>query len=238
MLCCVVSPPVDDLVLLTDMLLREDGLIPCTRWITPPNIPKRFTTQMYIYMLPISRSHVPSEMHVPTPDGGVEHTSAHFAAPSSFLARAASGSIILFPPQAFLLTLLARFLSPSSTAAATPALEEGPLHYLAQRRKLRAFLRRLPAADSPAGRDHWTAAIPWADKVISPHSLFVRAADGRAVLGLDQPGGELKDSGRGGDWERVVLAAFGKGGPRNVEIRRRQDVLDEEKKIKGGSEKL
>lgn len=69
---------------------------------------------------------------------------------------------------------------------------------------------------------------------MSPHSLFVREADGRVVLGLDRPGAELDGSGRGGHWEQVVLVNFGKHGPRDVEVRRREDVLTEERKSKAG----
>jgi hypothetical protein len=36
----------------------------------------------------------------------------------------------------------------------------------------------------------------------------------------------------------VVLVNFGKGGPTNVEVRRREDVLEEEKKSQASSEKL
>lgn len=70
-------------------VLDTGGLLPCTRWITPTNVPKRFTTQMYIYCLPLARRSgtLPSEMLVPTPDGGVEHTAANFAPAQTFLAR-------------------------------------------------------------------------------------------------------------------------------------------------------
>lgn len=74
-----------------------------------------------------------------------------------------------------------------------------------------------------------TAGIPWTEKVMSPEVLFKRESDGRLVLGVDKPGWELKGTGRGGDWERVVLAAFGKEGPRNVEVRDREEVLREHK---------
>jgi len=67
------------------------------------------------------------------------------------------------------------------------------------------------------------------DKVMSPTGLFFRKSDGRSVLALDKPGPELKDSGRGGDKDRVVLVKFGKEGPRNVEVRLRKDVLNEER---------
>ncbi|KAK3094296.1 hypothetical protein LTR53_019442, partial [Teratosphaeriaceae sp. CCFEE 6253] len=33
-----------------------EGLIPFTRWVTPTNVPKRFTTQMYLYFLPTLNS--------------------------------------------------------------------------------------------------------------------------------------------------------------------------------------
>ncbi|KAF4975660.1 hypothetical protein FZEAL_7595 [Fusarium zealandicum] len=210
-----------------------DGLIPFTRWITPTSNTKRFTTQMYLYMLPLTRSNVPSEMVVPTPDNGVEHTAALFAPAQTFLSLAAANSIILFPPQAYLLTLVANIFTSGSGS-----LEEGPLQIAAQRKKLLSFLARVPTAETEKGREHKTAAIPWADKVMSPYTLFIRKQDKRVVLGLDKPSAELKDSERAGDWERVVLVNFEKGGPRNVEVRRREDVLQEEKESKASEEKL
>ncbi|TEY49523.1 hypothetical protein BOTCAL_0285g00050 [Botryotinia calthae] len=72
-----------------------DSLLPFTRWITPSNLPKRFTTQMYIYFLPLSSSSPSTETEIenermttnqgkeihttPTHDGGIEHTAAEFA---------------------------------------------------------------------------------------------------------------------------------------------------------------
>lgn len=70
----------------------------------------------------------------------------------------------------------------------------------------------------------------WADKVMSPIGLLMRKSDGRSVLGLDKPGPELKESGRRGDEKRVVLVKFSKEGPRNVEVRERREVLEEEKR--------
>ena len=70
--------------------------------------------------------------------------------------------------------------------------------------------------------------VNWADKVMSPVGLLMRKSDGRSVLALDKPGPELKDSGRSGDEKRVVLVKFSKEGPRNVEVRLRKDILDEE----------
>lgn len=71
--------------------------------------------------------------------------------------------------------------------------------------------------------------VLWADKVISPVGLLMKKSDGRSVLALDKPGPELKDSGRRGDEKRVVLVKFSKEGPRNVEVRFRKDILEEEK---------
>lgn len=68
----------------------------------------------------------------------------------------------------------------------------------------------------------------WADKVMSPVGIMMSKSDGRSVLALDKPGPELKDSGRRGDEKRVVLVKFGKEGPRNVEVRLKQDILEEE----------
>ncbi|KAG5932666.1 hypothetical protein E4U53_001227 [Claviceps sorghi] len=202
------------------------NLVPFTRWITPTTMRKRFTTQMYMYMLPISQRCVPSEMLIPTTDGGIEHTAAHFAPAQSFLARAADKAIILFPPQAYLLTLLARFLTGPTTD-----VEAGPVHYAAQRKKLLSFLRRGVTAETERGKEHATAGISWADKVMCPRMILRREQDKRAVMALDRPGPEVEAGGgdRGGDWERVVLAKFAREGPLEVEIRMRDDVLQEER---------
>jgi hypothetical protein len=182
---------------------------------------------MYLYLLPISKRSVPSEILIPTPDGGVEHTAAQFAPVQSWLKKAADGSAILFPPQVYLMQILSRFLTGS-----TSALEEGPLHYTSQRKKVVSFLRRKVTAETEKGKQHPTAAISWADKVMSPHHFMLRQEDNRVVLGLDKPGPELEGTDRGGDWERVALVQFGKGGPSRVEIRMREDVLAEERKYK------
>ncbi|KAI8292973.1 Structure-specific endonuclease subunit SLX4 [Colletotrichum sp. SAR 10_98] len=208
-------------------------LMPFTRWVTPTNVPKRFTTQMYIYMLPHSASTgaeaAEHEIIVPTPDGGVEHTAAKFDDASVWLSRADRGEIILFPPQYYLLFLVAQFCKGSSSGA-------GVEHFAAQREQLKEFLKRIPTVESEAARKQPTSEIPWADKVMSPHNLFIREEDNRVVLGIDKPGPELKGSGRGGDWERVVLVKFTREGPRKVEVRGREEVLREEKEAKRARE--
>ncbi|KAF6803230.1 nudix family [Colletotrichum sojae] len=208
-----------------------DRLIPFTRWVTPTNVPKRFATQMYLYMLPPSASAgveaAQHEIIVPTPDGGVEHTAARFDDASAWLARADRGEIILFPPQYYLLHLVSKFCSSGSAEGADVAR---------QRQELQRFLARVPTAESEAARAQPTSSIPWADKVMSPHNLFIREGDNRIVLGIDKPGPELKGLGRGGDWERVVLVRFTREGPREVEVRAREDVLREEKEAKRARE--
>lgn len=221
----------------------KDNLIPFTRWITPPGVPKRFTTQMYLYMLPLpaetAAQPVPGldllhqETIIPTPthDGGLEHTAAAFEHARVWLEKAGRGEIILFPPQYYLLHLVSGFLRPS--ASASPSDD-----YKSQRDALFAFLNRIPTTPRGEGqgkrrREH---DIPWSEKVISPTMLFKRQLDSRLVLGLDKPGPELKGSGKGGDWDRVVLVRFTKEGPRDVEVRWREDVLREEREREGAGE--
>ncbi|PVH75260.1 hypothetical protein DL98DRAFT_466635 [Cadophora sp. DSE1049] len=213
-----------------------ESLHPFTRWITPPNLPKRFTTQMYIYFLPLTQDPTPSstststsesitESVIPTPtsDGGLEHTAALFAPCSTWLSQARKNEIILFPPQFYLMYLLAPFMSPLST----PSLEA----LQQQRNAVLEFLKD----DGGDGK-----GITWADKVMSPIGLLMRKSDGRSVLGLDKPGPELKGSVRGGDEGRVVLVKFRKEGPRDVEVRGRGEVLSEEREGAegGGGAKL
>ena len=189
-------------------------------------MPKRFTTQMYLYMLPLSAT-FPEEnsgktiIHTPTHDGGLEHTAAAFDDAKNWLARTQKGEVVLFPPQCYLLHLVSQFVT---GPLADGADAEG--HYQRQRDALMGFIQKVPTAEG----NHATSQIPWAEKAMSPTSLFVRKADKRVVLGLDKPGPELKETGRGGDWERVVLVKFTKeAGPQGVEVRRREEVLREER---------
>ncbi|KAL1873545.1 hypothetical protein Daus18300_003908 [Diaporthe australafricana] len=225
--------------------LCVDDLVPFTRWITPPNMPKRFTTQMYVYFMPLADSPRTTDsdgkavdvdvVQTPTPDGGVEHTAATFADATDWLRRQSSGEIVLFPPQCYLLTLVAQIFDSVSLESVGHDLEA---RYAAQRRALVDFVRRTPtSSEGGAGGKglHPSALIPWSEKVMSPHTLFMRESDDRVVLGIDKPGPELKGSGAGGDFERVVLVKFAKGGPQDVEVRRRDEVLREEKAIKDGA---
>ena len=206
--------------------------MPFTRWVTPTNLPKRFTTQMYIYMLPLSRSsvtdHISSDSEYldsetvipqPTHDGGLEHTAARFLPPSTWLRLAQAGRIILFPPQFFLLHLLSQFLSPHNPSLETPILPHEQLE--SQRKTLLEFIH----SGDPS----------WGEKCISPTALGLpdgkRRDDGRVVLGLDRPGPELQGRRRGDD-EHVVLVEFKKEGPRRLEVRNRKQVLAEGRSTK------
>jgi hypothetical protein len=198
-----------------------DGLIPFTRWITPTNIPKRFTTQMYIYFLPLvntssatSAKSIPTDSEAmianPTSDGGIEHTTARFLPPSKWLEMSRAGEIILYSPQYLLLHLLEPFISPENVPSITDQRE-----LARQREMVLDFVK----SGSP----------PWTDKCISPIALLGKQADGRAALGLDKPGLELEGSGRRGDDERLVLVEFRKEGLRKVEVAWRKDICMEER---------
>ncbi|KAI9672345.1 MAG: hypothetical protein M1817_003367 [Caeruleum heppii] len=205
-----------------------ENLIPFTRWITPIHIPRRFTTQMYLYFLPLAMSgrasttttsHLPAArdtiIPAPTSDGGIEHTTASFLPPGTWLSQARAGEIILFPPQVYLLHLLSPFFSPSKILNTL-----SPDELQQQRERFIDFLRR--------------ADPPYEEMCISPQTLRGKREDGRLVLAVDSPGPELRGSGRKGDREKVVLVRFGKEGPREVEIVSKDDVSSKERKEKTG----
>lgn len=197
-----------------------DGLVPFTRWITPTNVPKRYTTQMYLYFLPLPvesdkqlLQEIPAEgereeIQIPTSDGGVEITEATFLTASEWLRKAGRGEIILFPPQYLLLHLAAQFLDK----------EPRPLDSVEEMGRRRRELVEFVHSGSP----------PWTDKCISPKMLKI-ASDGRAALALDHPGPELNGTNRRGDSDRVVLVQFVKGSARRVDVRWKKDVLAEDR---------
>ncbi|GMK55507.1 hypothetical protein CspeluHIS016_0205630 [Cutaneotrichosporon spelunceum] len=179
-----------------------DALIPFTRWITPPGFPRRFSVQMYIYLLPLDYDG-PLD---PEDDGGLEHTEAEMAPPGVWLARALAGDVTLYEPQAFILALLAQFLT-------------GPGDYAAQRAALSSWLWRFPTGKT----EHFTARIPWADKVFCPVSVGTTAS-GKEVLTMEPAGPELEGQGRGGDYDRVVLVNNWVTSSRNIEVRMRDEL--------------
>lgn len=232
---------------------HTEGLMPYTRWITPPNVPKRFSTQMYLYFLPLgsvsptkhassgsnATSTPPSsglaeedEIVIPNPthDGGIEHTAARFLPPNKWIDLARQNRIILFPPQFFLTLLLAPYLCPTVTSpsSAIPSTAE-----LAQEReKLMDFLTKPRSFEG-------VPEVSFAEACISPIVLGKgdygeQAQDGvggvdkyTAVLTLDTPGKEVEAQGqqRRGLREWVVTTKFKGEGPRDVDVRRRDEVL-------------
>lgn len=206
------------------------GLTPFTRWVTPTNVPKRFTTQMYIYFLPTlnstsftetSASDEDAEVKIPTPttDGGLEHTTARFLPASAWLRLAQEGRIIMFPPQFFLLHQIAQHFDNLSEPTAYGSISRD----LTPRDELEARRKRLLEFVTTTGTPRWT------EKVISPIVLpprdGKRRPDNRSVLALDKPGPELKDSGRSGEKDTCVLVNFRKEGPRQLSIISRAEAL-------------
>ncbi|KAL4966244.1 NUDIX hydrolase [Aspergillus stella-maris] len=192
-----------------------DNLIPFTRWVTPINVPKRYTTQMYLYFLPLPLESEKSllneipmegereEIQIPTSDGGVEIAEAQFLPASEWLNKAAQGDIILFPPQFVLLQLAAQFLDREPRTDSPEEL---------QRR--RTHLIEFAHSGSPS----------WTEKCISP-KIGKYAEDGRVVMLLDHPGPELKDTNRKGESERVVLLRFEKGSARELSLAWKKDLF-------------
>ena len=174
---------------------------------------------MYLYFLPLADALAAASQDVvfpvPTPDGGLEHTAAQFLHASDWLRKAQSGEIILFPPQFLLLHLIAQFLVEPATAPTAQSQSSVREELKSQRKALQAFVR--------------TGDPPWGEMCISPVMLMRRKEDGKQVLGLDKPGPELEGSGRRGESEHVVLVDFKKDGPRNLEVRPRKAVFDEER---------
>ncbi|PWY78594.1 hypothetical protein BO94DRAFT_537796 [Aspergillus sclerotioniger CBS 115572] len=194
-----------------------EQLIPFTRWITPTNVPKRYTTQMYLYFLPLPLDiekpildEIPSdgqteEIQIPTSDGGMEISEARFLPASEWIRMAHDGEVMLFPPQFLLLHLVAEFLNPGPSG--TESVDE--------LQKRRAELMQFIQSGQPS----------WTEKYICPKMLKV-SSDGRTVLALDHPGPELKSSGRQGETDRVVLVKFKKGSVQDVEVRWKKDMFD------------
>ncbi|KAI1973582.1 hypothetical protein LOZ55_005388 [Ophidiomyces ophidiicola] len=190
-----------------------DPLVPFTHWITPQRNPRRFTTQMYLYFLPPSNGDISdiagnTEVQVPSSDGGIEITEAQFLPATEWLRRARTGDVIMFPPQVFLLDFVAQFLEKAGSNGGNRqaiSAEEST--------RRRSELVKFAHSGSP----------PWTHKFICPTPMGT-IADGRQILDLSHGGPELKDSGKKGEVDRVVLARFSKEGPREVEIRWRSEV--------------
>lgn len=173
---------------------------------------------MYIYFMPLPvnadkelldelpKEGEREEIQVPSSDGGIEVTEAQFLPAAEWLRRAQSGEIILFPPQFLLLHLVSGFLDKDPRSGI-------PVEEMEKRR---AGLVEFVHSGSP----------PWTHKCISPHMMKVMD-DGRTVLGLHDPGFELKGSDRRGESEYVVIVRFTKGTVKEVNVAWKKDIFKE-----------
>ena len=203
--------------------LDTEGLVPFTRWLTPANIPKRYSTQMYLYFLPLDSGlelgKKMDQMHIPTPDGGVEHTAAKFAWAGDWIQAALKEECVLFPPQFFLLSLVADFLKPPSDGERKLGME----HLQKQRRLLMEFV----GSEDP----------PWGEKCISPNPI--KKSGDTLWMGLGDAGPELDGTGRSGDGERVLIVELsgkmerGRRTPRPKEIVRKKGLQVEKGEGRG-----
>jgi len=202
------------------------GLVPFTRWLTPADLPKRFSTQMYLYFLPVdspvSSKTGKGQMHIPTPDGGVEHTAARFLYPQEWIDLALSGDVVLFPPQFFLLALLAPFLTgpaPPLSAGATSASEA----LLEQRMRLMHIVEN-------------DGDPPWGQKCISPYPIKKTAK--YLFIGMEGAGPELQGTHRRGDTERVLRMELAKDKETGRQRPQSQAVLWRKDVFPHGKERL
>jgi 8-oxo-dGTP pyrophosphatase MutT (NUDIX family) len=186
--------------------LDTENLIPFTHWITPLGVPKRFSTQMYLYFVPVEEEGNAS-LHATSDEA--ENTAADWKTASEWIELSRKGEIILFPPQFLLLYLCGLHLD-----------KEGEWKNDVTRdviKERRESLRRFVESDGNP---------PWRDKYISPLSLGHNAVrGGRAVLDLSKPGLELEGSGLSGDSERVIFVNFRKEGPTEVDVGWRKEAL-------------
>ncbi|OXV09567.1 hypothetical protein Egran_02669 [Elaphomyces granulatus] len=200
-----------------------DALIPFTHWITPANMSKRFTTQMYLYFQPFPDSseersgvgfrveeELREEDQIPSSDGGLEIQEARFLPACEWLKMSRSRQVILFPPQFLLLHLVSRFLD------RLPRLEGASMEEMKRRR---LELLRFVHSGSP----------PWTQKCILPRTIKV-LPDKRHVLALDSPGLEMQGVDKRGETEMVVLVRFEKEGPRDVDVRWKKDIIGNDTK--------
>jgi 8-oxo-dGTP pyrophosphatase MutT (NUDIX family) len=192
--------------------LDTENLIPFTHWITPLGVPKRFSTQMYLYFVPVEEEGKAS-LHATSDEA--ENTAADWKTASEWIKLSRKGEIILLPPQFLLLYLCSLHLDKEGEWKNSTTRDEV--------KERRESLRRFVESDG---------SPPWRDKYISPLSLghdVVRG--GRTVLDLSEPGLELKGSGLSGDSERVILVNFRKEGPREVDVEWRKEVLKDARKM-------
>lgn len=153
-------------------------LVPFTRWITPANLKRRFTTQMYLSFLPTDIMFSPdSTLPYPTPDAGREHVSASFLPALEILQKARAGDMLIITPQFYLLNLLSWFLGLGS------GVEQ-------ERREFRDFMRQERLGEA-----------------VMCASVRRTLGDGRIVIVFGDSGPEVAVDGssRKGDVNRAIV---------------------------------
>ncbi|KAL7271437.1 hypothetical protein RUND412_005806 [Rhizina undulata] len=75
-----------------------------TKWVTPRNMARRFSSQLYIGYTPVSSLSASG-------DGGIEVVSTTFLHPRTALNAAKRGEIVFFPPQFYLLSRMAEIFT-------------------------------------------------------------------------------------------------------------------------------
>jgi hypothetical protein len=182
------------------------------------NVPKRFSTQMYLYYIHLKETSNPS---ITATADQIETMDPQYHRASHWLSLARSSSIILFPPQFLLLYLAARFLDHPDRPEGSKEIygdKITALEIVQRRRELYNFVTK---EGNP----------PWSEKFISPIGKGV-GKDGRQALSLGKPGPELEGSGLRGDDEYVVMVKFNKEGPRQLEVKTLTEMREEERESK------
>lgn len=155
------------------------------------------------------------ELHLPTPDGGIEHTAAKFRPPSEWLSLYASNEILLFAPQFFLLYIISPFLSAPLTPKSAVTTEEDLTILRNQRQSLTDFIQ--------------SGDPPWTEKYLSATSVLQNRK--LEVFSLDEPAVELQGTSKRGDRERVLVInrerKSERRGSRGLEVAWRKDIFAE-----------
>jgi hypothetical protein len=181
---------------------------------------------MYVYFVHLKETNNPS-IHATSDE--VETMAPEYRPAHAWLSAARSGDVILFPPQFILLWHASRYLDTQDSRGVYSSQDSpSAVEIVERRRQLYNFITR---EGSPT----------WSDMFISPIGKGM-SGDGRSYLGLESPGPELKGSKLRGDTEYVVMVKFNKEGPRQLEVRKRAEVFEEEmvrrEKEKDGKGKL
>ncbi|CAK7268911.1 hypothetical protein SEPCBS57363_003331 [Sporothrix epigloea] len=183
----------------------NENLIPFTRWLTPPI--SCTETAKAGDVTPTSAS---KDKNGASADQ-TEVIEAEFATAASWVQRARDGDIILFPPQLYILSLLA------------PLLKGEAGNYAAERRAVADFVN-----GGPVPGEDLATFVSWADRVICPRMIGKLPDDKkeRTVMTLEHPGIELKGTGRAGDaYRAIVVGNVPPGPPREVELFLRADIM-------------